>query len=168
MHRQHCNSGAEDQERPDPKQHCRRFERRSIEHEIAIARHHEIDDFPVGFAGRVWLLNVWASWCVACRVEHPVLNELARSKLVPMIGLNYKDEPGAAVRWLRERGDPYDVIAVDADGRVGIDWGVYGVPETFVVDKRGVIRHKHIGPVSPEDLRDEIVPLIERLQQEPA
>lgn len=123
---------------------------------------------PQDFAGRVWLLNVWASWCVACRVEHPVLNELARSKLVPMIGLNYKDEPGAAVRWLRERGDPYDVIAVDADGRVGIDWGVYGVPETFVVDKRGVIRHKHIGPVSPEDLRDEIVPLIERLQQEPA
>lgn len=123
---------------------------------------------PEDLAGRVWLLNVWASWCVACRAEHPLLNELAQRDVVPIVGLNYKDARDDAKRWLRERGDPYSVVAVDADGRVGIDWGVYGVPETFVIDKKGVIRHKHIGPISPDALRNEILPLIARLQKEPA
>lgn len=123
---------------------------------------------PADFEGKVWLLNVWASWCVACRAEHPVLNELAQRDLVPMVGLNYKDAQADAVRWLRDWGNPYSVVAVDADGRVGIDWGVYGVPETFVIDKRGRIRHKHIGPISPESLEEEIIPWIERLQKEPA
>lgn len=123
---------------------------------------------PEDLAGKVWLLNVWASWCVACRAEHPLLNELAQRDVVPIVGLNYKDARDDAKRWLRERGDPYSVVAVDADGRVGIDWGVYGVPETFVIDKKGVIRHKHIGPISPDALRNEILPLIARLQKEPA
>lgn len=119
------------------------------------------------FAGKVWLLNVWASWCVACRAEHPILNEFARRNLVPLVGLNYKDQRDDALRWLQERGDPYSVVAVDADGRVGIDWGVYGVPETFVVDKHGVIRYKQIGVVTPDSMRNTIIPLIERLQKEP-
>ena len=85
----------------------------------------------------MWLLNVWASWCVSCREEHPLLVELGKSKLVPIVGLNYKDEPAAGKRWLTQNGDPYNVSVVDRDGRVGIDWGVYGVPETFVVDKIG-------------------------------
>lgn len=123
---------------------------------------------PADFEGKVWLLNVWASWCVACRAEHPVLNDLAQRDLVPMVGLNYKDAHADAVRWLRDWGNPYSVVAVDADGRVGIDWGVYGVPETFVIDQRGRIRHKHIGPISPEALEEEIIPWIERLQKEPA
>lgn len=123
---------------------------------------------PSDFAGKVWLLNVWASWCVACREEHPVLNQLAQRNLLPMVGLNYKDEPQAAKAWLRDRGNPYSTVAVDANGRVGIDWGVYGVPETFVVDKTGIIRHKHIGPINADVLRNELLPLIQRLQQEPA
>lgn len=123
---------------------------------------------PKDLDGQVWLLNVWASWCVACRVEHPLLNELASRNLLPMVGLNYKDEHADAVQWLNQRGDPYSVVAVDADGRVGIDWGVYGVPETFIVDKRGVIRHKHIGPIDAKALQDEILPMIQRLQQESA
>lgn len=123
---------------------------------------------PEDFSGRVWLLNVWASWCVACRAEHPLLNELASRDLLPMVGLNYKDKHDEAVQWLRQRGDPYSVVAVDADGRVGIDWGVYGVPETFIVDKRGVIRYKHIGPIDPKALREDILPMIERLQKESA
>lgn len=122
---------------------------------------------PKDFAGQVWVLNVWASWCVACRVEHPLLNEMARQNVVPMVGLNYKDQRSEATQWLRERGDPYSVVAVDADGRVGIDWGVYGVPETFVIDKRGMIRHKHIGPLNADAVRDELLPLIERLKEEP-
>ena len=115
--------------------------------------------------GRVWLLNVWASWCAACRDEHPLLLELARTRLVPIYGLNYKDERQDALRWLEEFGDPYTMNLVDADGRVGIDYGVYGVPETFVIDRNGVIRYKQIGPVTEEALKNRIIPLVKELQK---
>ncbi|NMG75716.1 DsbE family thiol:disulfide interchange protein [Aromatoleum diolicum] len=115
--------------------------------------------------GQVWLLNVWASWCVACRQEHPVLNGFSRQKVVPLIGLNYKDGADDAKAWLREHGDPYDTSLVDADGRVGIDFGVYGVPETFLIDQAGVIRYKHIGPVTPEAVRDVLLPKIAELKR---
>jgi len=115
--------------------------------------------------GRVWLLNVWASWCVSCRVEHPLLLELGKAKIVPIVGLNYKDKTPEGKAWLVEHGDPYTVSIVDADGRVGIDWGVYGVPETFVVDKQGVIRYKQIGPVTAEALERKILPLIRELER---
>jgi cytochrome c biogenesis protein CcmG, thiol:disulfide interchange protein DsbE len=117
------------------------------------------------FKGQVWLLNVWASWCVSCRVEHPLLLELAKAKAVPIVGLNYKDKSDEGLAWLAQHGDPYTLSVVDGDGRVGIDWGVYGVPETFVVDKAGVIRHKHIGPVTVEALQQTILPLVRKLQQ---
>jgi cytochrome c biogenesis protein CcmG/thiol:disulfide interchange protein DsbE len=115
--------------------------------------------------GKVWLLNVWASWCEACRDEHPVLLELARARVVPIYGLNYKDERADALGWLEEFGDPYTAILVDADGRVGIDYGVYGVPETFVIDRSGVIRYKQIGPVTEEALNNRIIPLVKELQK---
>jgi cytochrome c biogenesis protein CcmG/thiol:disulfide interchange protein DsbE len=115
--------------------------------------------------GRVWLLNVWASWCVSCRVEHPLLLELNKAGIVPIVGLNYKDKTPEGKAWLTEHGDPYTVSVVDADGRVGIDWGVYGVPETFVVDKQGVVRYKQIGPVTAEALERKILPLIRDLQR---
>ena len=115
--------------------------------------------------GQVWLLNVWASWCVSCRVEHPLLVELARANVVPVIGLNYKDRNELGKQWLAQNGDPYKLSVVDADGRVGIDWGVYGVPETFVVDKAGVIRYKQIGPVTAEALEQKILPLVRELQK---
>src|ERR1700681_333690 len=108
---------------------------------------------PADLKGQVWLLNVWASWCVSCREEHPLLVELRRAKIVPVVGLDYKDDPAAGMRWLTENGDPYDVSVVDRDGRAGIDWGVYGVPETFVVDKAGTIRYKKIGPLTVEALK---------------
>ena len=113
--------------------------------------------------GKVVLVNVWASWCVACKQEHPVLLALSRDKLVPIIGLNYKDQRADATQMLKVEGNPYDAIIVDADGRVGIDWGVYGVPETFVVDKQGVIRYKQIGPISPEAWEKTLWPLIQKL-----
>lgn len=113
--------------------------------------------------GQVWLLNVWASWCVACRQEHPVLMALARENVVPLVGLNYKDARPDALGWLEQHGDPYKVSVVDADGRVGIDYGVYGVPETFLIDREGVIRYKHIGPVTPEAVRDVLMPKIVEL-----
>ena len=115
--------------------------------------------------GKVWLLNVWASWCVSCREEHPVLLELAKSNVVPVLGLNYKDKRDAALAWLRQLGDPYALSISDIDGRVGIDYGVYGVPETFVIDKAGVIRYKHIGPLKPQVLTEKILPLVRQLQQ---
>jgi cytochrome c biogenesis protein CcmG/thiol:disulfide interchange protein DsbE len=115
--------------------------------------------------GQVWMLNVWASWCVACRVEHPLLVQLARAKVVPVIGLDYKDKRPDALGFLARHGDPYNLSAFDGDGRVGIDYGVYGVPETFVIDKQGVIRHKQIGPITPEALDKIILPLIERLKK---
>ena len=114
--------------------------------------------------GQVWLLNVWASWCVACLDEHPVLVEFSKAGALPIYGLNYKDSPDAAKAWLGKHGNPYTVSIVDADGRVGIDYGVYGVPETFLIDKQGVIRFKQIGPVTPEVLRDKILPLVQQLQ----
>ena len=114
--------------------------------------------------GKVWLLNVWASWCVSCREEHPVLVEFAKQNIVPIYGLNYKDRRGDALAWLRQFGDPYTASIVDADGRVGIDYGVYGVPETFVIDKAGVVRYKQIGPVTPEALQTKILPLLKQLQ----
>ncbi|MBX9812129.1 MAG: DsbE family thiol:disulfide interchange protein [Burkholderiales bacterium] len=115
--------------------------------------------------GKVWLLNVWASWCVSCRVEHPVLLDLARSNAVPIYGLNYKDRREEGVAWLRSLGDPYRLSAFDENGRVGIDYGVYGVPETYVIDKRGVIRYKQIGPVTPEIVKTKILPLVNELNR---
>ena len=114
--------------------------------------------------GKVWLLNVWASWCVSCRQEHPLLMDLAKSNVVPIYGLNYKDPREDALAWLKELGDPYVLSIADRNGRVGIDYGVYGVPETFVIDKEGAIRYKQIGPVTPEALRDKILPLVKELQ----
>lgn len=114
--------------------------------------------------GQVWLLNVWASWCVSCREEHPLLVELGRSKVVPIVGLNYKDRREDALKWLEQHGNPYAVSAMDSDGRVGIEYGVYGVPETYVIDRDGKIRHKQIGPVTPSVLRETILPLVKRLQ----
>lgn len=115
--------------------------------------------------GQVWLLNTWASWCVACREEHPVLMKYAKTKTIPLIGLDYKDKPEEGRKWLERFGNPYDLSLSDLDGRVGIDFGVYGVPETFVIDKQGVIRYKHIGPVTPDALREKIIPLVQELQK---
>ena len=115
--------------------------------------------------GQVWLLNVWASWCVSCRNEHPILVDLARSRVVPVVGLNYKDKPQEAKAWLKKFGDPYLLSVMDQDGRVGIDYGVYGVPETFVIDRAGVIRYKQIGPVTREALEGKILPLVRQLQK---
>ncbi len=113
--------------------------------------------------GQVFMLNVWASWCVACRTEHPLLLELAASGVVDIIGLNYKDERPDALAWLRERGDPYRLSVHDPQGDLGLDLGVYGVPETFVIDAGGVIRYKHIGPLSPDVLDTELLPLLAKL-----
>lgn len=133
--------------------------------------------------GQVWLLNVWASWCVSCRAEHPVLVELAKQNVVPIYGLNYKEVRGdggldvrqmapadelalarsRASQWLKERGNPYAASLLDLDGRVGIDYGVYGVPETFLIDKEGIIRYKHIGPVTSDVVRNLILPKVKGL-----
>jgi cytochrome c biogenesis protein CcmG, thiol:disulfide interchange protein DsbE len=120
---------------------------------------------PQDMVGQVWLLNVWASWCVACRQEHPVLMEFSKQGVVPLLGLNYKDGTENGAGWLRQFGNPYSISGVDADGRVGIDYGVYGVPETFVIDKKGVIRMKHIGPVTPEVITEKLLPLIKELNR---
>ncbi len=119
---------------------------------------------PQDMTGQVWLLNVWASWCVSCRAEHPVLMDFARSNIVPVIGLNYKDGRDDGTKWLREFGNPYALSAFDNDGRVGIDYGVYGVPETFVIDKKGVIRMKYTGPLTPEAITEKLLPLIKELK----
>lgn len=118
------------------------------------------------FKGQVWLLNVWASWCVSCRSEHPVLNQLAQQKQVPIIGLNYKDDPAAAQSWLQQLGNPYTLSLVDMEGEAGIDWGVYGVPETFVIDKHGLVRHKFTGPVTVKAIQEILLPLVKKLQAE--
>jgi cytochrome c biogenesis protein CcmG/thiol:disulfide interchange protein DsbE len=115
--------------------------------------------------GQVWLLNVWASWCVSCRVEHPLLIDLAKAGVVPVIGLAYKDKPEDGLAWLASNGDPYRMSIVDRDGRVGIDFGVYGVPETFVIDKAGIIRYKQIGPLTADALKQTILPLVRELQR---
>jgi cytochrome c biogenesis protein CcmG/thiol:disulfide interchange protein DsbE len=121
---------------------------------------------PAELLGQVWLLNVWASWCVACRDEHALLLELAQTDAVPIYGMNYKDQPEDAKQWLAQRGNPYVVTVVDADGRTGIDYGVYGVPETYVIDKAGVIAYKQIGPLSPAILNNKILPLVKQLQSQ--
>ncbi|MBI2307171.1 MAG: DsbE family thiol:disulfide interchange protein [Rhodocyclales bacterium] len=140
---------------------------------------------PADMKGKVWLLNVWASWCVSCRQEHPILVELGRKNVVPVIGLNYKEVRGdgetdmaktdaatedrlarrKAAGWLQQHGDPYTLSVLDLDGRVGIDYGVYGVPETYLIDKAGVIRMKHTGPVTPDDLTKKILPLVAELNK---
>ena len=140
---------------------------------------------PEEMHGKVWLLNVWASWCVTCRQEHPVLVDFARTQSVPLVGLNYKELRGdaavdmsrvdaateeseareRATRWLAQRGDPYALTALDLDGRVGIDYGVYGVPETYVIDKAGIIRMKHTGPITPDVLSGKILPLVAELSK---
>lgn len=113
--------------------------------------------------GKVWLLNVWASWCGACRQEHPVLVDFAQRQSTPVYGLNYKDQRAEGLAWLQAGGNPYVASLFDQEGRTGIDFGVYGVPETFVIDKAGVIRHKHIGPLTPEVLQQKIEPLLRQL-----
>lgn len=115
--------------------------------------------------GEVSLVNVFASWCVACRSEHPLLMALEQQGVVPIHGLNYKDRPQDAEKWLGELGDPYTRTGADVNGRVAIDWGVYGVPETFVIDRQGRIAYKQIGPVTPEVLEKTILPLIRKLRQ---
>jgi cytochrome c biogenesis protein CcmG/thiol:disulfide interchange protein DsbE len=140
---------------------------------------------PKEMLGKVWLLNVWASWCVSCRQEHPVLVELAKRQTVPLVGLNYKEVRGdgaidsdkvapgdekrmvieRATGWLRQHGDPYTLSVLDVDGRVGIDYGVYGVPETYVIDKAGIIRMKHTGPITPEVFSGRILPMLAELSK---
>ena len=120
---------------------------------------------PGDMKGKVWLFNVWASWCVSCRQEHPLLVAFSKEGKVPVVGLNYKDQLGDAKNWLAKFGDPYVLSAVDADGRVGIDYGVYGVPETYVIDKAGMIRMKHTGPITPESLQKQILPLVAELSK---
>lgn len=117
-------------------------------------------------AGKPYILNVWASWCAPCLQEHPLFVELAKQKLIALIGIGYKDEPTAARNWLARHGNPYDVVAADRDGRVAIDWGVYGVPETFVVDAQGKIRYKHIGPLTAEAMANQLLPLVRQLTAE--
>jgi len=118
---------------------------------------------PADMKGRPWMLNVWASWCVTCRDEHPVLVALAKQDVVPILGLNYKDPPEDAKRWLKQFGDPYVFSVMDAEGRVGIDYGVYGVPETYVIDGAGVIRFKHIGALTPDIVSGKILPLLKAM-----
>jgi cytochrome c biogenesis protein CcmG, thiol:disulfide interchange protein DsbE len=115
------------------------------------------------FKGDVWLFNVWASWCASCRVEHPLLNELAKQNIVKIVGLNYKDKRDDAQAWLTRFGNPYAVSVHDLDGRIGINYGVYGAPETFLIDKTGVVRWKHIGPLSPDAIEKELIPLVKQL-----
>ena len=114
--------------------------------------------------GKVYLVNVWASWCVACKVEHPLLMEIARQAVAPIIGLDYKDESADGLKWLADHGNPYQVSLMDTDGRVGIELGVYGVPETFVIDAKGIIRYKHIGPIDAEVLTRVLLPKIQELK----
>ena len=114
--------------------------------------------------GDVSIVNVFASWCVSCKEEHPVFMQMQRERLVPIHGLNYKDRPEDAQKWLDDMGDPYTRTGADIDGRVAIEWGVYGVPETFVIDREGRIAYKHIGPVTPKLLDETLRPLIARLR----
>jgi cytochrome c biogenesis protein CcmG, thiol:disulfide interchange protein DsbE len=114
--------------------------------------------------GHVSLVNTFASWCAPCRAEHPVLNRLARTGRVPIFGIDYKDKEDAALAWIAELGNPYTRIGAD-DGRVGIDWGVYGVPETFIVDRDGRIRFKHVGPLTDGDVEQTILPLVAKLDR---
>ena len=116
--------------------------------------------------GKVWILNVWASWCVSCRDEHPLLIEYARTGAVPIYGLNWKDKPEDALGWLAELGDPYVLSAADLDGRIAIDYGVYGAPETYLIDQSGTIRFKQIGPLTPDVWSKKILPLVQELNRQ--
>jgi cytochrome c biogenesis protein CcmG/thiol:disulfide interchange protein DsbE len=113
--------------------------------------------------GKVWIMNVWASWCPPCLVEHPVVTRIARSGLAPVVGLNYKDKRDEALPWLKRNGDPYQLIVFDANGRIGIDYGVYGVPETYVIDRQGIIRYKHVGPLTADVVQKKLAPLVKEL-----
>ena len=113
--------------------------------------------------GKVWIMNVWASWCPPCLVEHPVVTRIAQSGLAPVVGLNYKDARDDALPWLKRNGNPYQLIVFDANGRIGIDYGVYGVPETYVIDRKGVIRYKHIGPLTADIVQQKVEPLVKEL-----
>jgi cytochrome c biogenesis protein CcmG/thiol:disulfide interchange protein DsbE len=113
------------------------------------------------FGGQPWLLNVWGTWCFECRAEHATLIEIARTKVIPMYGLDWKDDRGTALAWLEKLGNPYDAVAFDAEGRVAIDWGVYGAPETFLVDANGMIVCKQIGPLDIETWRNKFLPVIQ-------
>ena len=119
---------------------------------------------PKEMKGKVWLLNVWASWCGACKDEHPLLMELSRQNIVPIIGLDYKDKRADGEMTLSRAGDPYNLVLADADGKVGFDYGVYGVPETYVIDKNGMIAYKLIGAVTMQNLRETILPMVRELQ----
>ncbi|MDS1142356.1 DsbE family thiol:disulfide interchange protein [Pusillimonas sp. SM2304] len=120
---------------------------------------------PQSMDGKVWLLNVWASWCPPCLEEHPVITDLSTTHGLSIVGLNYKDMADDAIAWLQRHGDAYEAVITDPEGVVGIDYGVYGVPETYIIDKQGVIRYKHIGAVSFGDARDTILPLVRELQK---
>ena len=129
---------------------------------------HEEDKMfsPADMTGKVWLLNVWASWCGGCKEEHPVLMRMAQAGDVPIYGRDYKDRRDDALIWLRRHGNPYPLTAVDEAGRVGINYGVYGVPETYVIDKQGVIRYKQIGPLDDVVVTKTILPLVKELQRQ--
>jgi cytochrome c biogenesis protein CcmG, thiol:disulfide interchange protein DsbE len=116
--------------------------------------------------GKVWILNVWASWCITCRDEHPLLLEYAKSGALPIYGLNYKDNREDALAWLGELGDPYVLSAADLEGRVAIDYGVYGAPETYLIDQNGTIRFKQIGPVTPDIWSQKILPMAQELNRQ--
>jgi cytochrome c biogenesis protein CcmG/thiol:disulfide interchange protein DsbE len=139
---------------------------------------------PADYKGQVWLFNIWATWCVACREEHPLLVEFSKTQSVPIIGLSYKEVQAAdqtngplsddaklslarerSLRFLQRQGDPYKLSVMDLDGSVGIDYGVYGVPETYVIDREGIIRYKQVGPVTPEILETKLLPLIRQLEK---
>ncbi len=113
---------------------------------------------PKDLLGHPWIMNIWASWCAACRIEHPLFNQLAAQTDIMLVGMNYKDENPAAEQWLAQMGNPYQQIIVDAKGSAGLDWGVYGVPETFLIDAEGIIRYKHVGPITADTVRDIILP----------
>jgi cytochrome c biogenesis protein CcmG/thiol:disulfide interchange protein DsbE len=121
---------------------------------------------PQEMKGKVWLLNVWASWCVSCKEEHPVLVQLSRQNIVPIYGLDYKDKAVDAEMTLQGAGDPYTLTVSDTDGRIGIDYGVYGVPETYVIDKQGIIQYKQIGPITHRSLNEIILPLVAKLEKQ--
>jgi cytochrome c biogenesis protein CcmG/thiol:disulfide interchange protein DsbE len=113
--------------------------------------------------GKVWVMNVWASWCAPCREEHPLVVAFAKQRKVPVIGLNYKDRPGDARNWLERLGNPYAATLIDFDGKVGIDFGVYGVPETFVIDAQGIVRFKHVGALTPQVISQKLEPVLKQL-----
>jgi len=121
---------------------------------------------PSNLKGQVWLLNIWGSWCAACLIEHPVFLDAAKNKTLLMVGLAWKDEPEASIRWLRRHGNPFEVVISDVPGRSAIDYGVYGAPESFLIDKKGIIRYKKVGPFSTDEFNNELLPMAARLASE--